>query len=425
LIESDDDVRRRIISRKDSPEKPLFINNSDEGLEEEQKLSQKEEQQEEQHVVQPLEQMDALDVNQTNRGNSNAQPHLHKLTTIKEEPRDINNQSNNGISILQVLGENLDSVAGPNNSGNSCMPLPYLDNYNIIKMLGKGDNILYQLEDKSDNSKACLRIVTKKNLLKEDKDDLTLKITSRVLVKGLNNPNLIKFKEWWHEYIEGTEILDYIQNTKLSEEFVVRLVEKLVSVWMYLVQNEFKFIDLKPHNIFILPDGTVKITDFYYTTEFKIEKHVRHRYGSVYFVAPEVMDGFVDADWYDWYAWNCGAIAYLLLTGKQFHQVFDHQKYQDETKDNIVDLEFDESLDEISGDMLYLLKTMISVDQFIRSSLVDIKNNKIFLNKKYSPEEVNISDPENIKLKLKEFQGEMQMYSGMVGMIYSWCIYGK
>jgi hypothetical protein len=68
---------------------------------------------------------------------------------------------------------------------------------------------------------------------------------------------------------------------------------------------------------------------------------------------------------------------------------------------------------------------MISVDQFIRSSLVDIKNNKIFLNKKYSPEEVNISDPENIKLKLKEFQGEMQMYSGMVGMIYSWCIYGK
>jgi serine/threonine protein kinase len=65
---------------------------------------------------------------------------------------------------------------------------------------------------------------------------------------------------------------------------------------MYLAGNEFKFIDLKPHNIFILPDGTVKITDFYYTTEFKIEKHVRHRYGSVYFVAPEVMDGCVDAE---------------------------------------------------------------------------------------------------------------------------------
>lgn len=73
---------------------------------------------------------------------------------------------------------------------------------------------------------------------------------------------------------------------------------------MYLHSHGFKFTDLKPHNIFILNDGSVKITDFYYTMEFKIEKHVRHRYGSVYFVAPEVMDGCVDSECPDWYVWN-------------------------------------------------------------------------------------------------------------------------
>lgn len=61
----------------------------------------------------------------------------------------------------------------------------------------------------------------------------------------------------------------------------------------------------------------------------------------------------------------------------------------------------------------------------MRSALVDIKNHKIFLNKKYSQDEVNIADPGGVKLKLKEFQGEMQMYSGIVGMVYSWVIYDK
>jgi hypothetical protein len=107
------------------------------------------------------------------------------------------------------------------------------------------------------------------------------------------------------------------------------------------------------------------------------------------------------------------------------HQVFDHQKYQDEARDNAVDLEVEENLEEISDDMMELLKMMINVDQLMRSALVDIKNHKIFLNKKYSNGEVNIVDPENVKLRLKEFQGEMQMYSGIVGMVYSWVIYEK
>lgn len=214
LVNLDDAVEKdNIIMRANSPEKPL-ADYSEESPRE---------------VVKEKEEVKVKD---------NPKP-LNKLTTIKEEPRDMKDQSNVEVSNNEGLGDNLESHARPSETINSMAVRPYLDNYHIIKMLGKGDNTLYELEDKSDSSKACLRIITKKNLAKEDKDELMSKITSKLFIKDLNNPNLIKFKECWHdstnfyfihEYIEGKEILDYIQENPLCEEFVVKLVGKLVTL---------------------------------------------------------------------------------------------------------------------------------------------------------------------------------------------------
>ena len=167
-LDDDEEDNIKFIVRANSPEKPLADYSEETPKEEEKK-----------------EEIPKTKVNNP----------LNKLTTIKEDIRDIKDQSNFEVSNNECLGDNLESHARPSETINSNAIRPYLDNYNIIKMLGKGDNILYQLEDKSDNSKACLRIITKKNLAKEDKDELTSKITSRVFVKDLNNPNLIKFKE--------------------------------------------------------------------------------------------------------------------------------------------------------------------------------------------------------------------------------------
>lgn len=68
---------------------------------------------------------------------------------------------------------------------------------------------------------------------------------------------------------------------------------------------------------------------------------------------------------------------------------------------------------------------MLNEDQFLRLSLLDSANHKIFLNKKKNNEEEKNVKSELIKKKLKTFQGEMQMYSGMWGMIYNHVIWKK
>lgn len=67
-------------------------------------------------------------------------------------------------------------------------------------------------------------------------------------------------------------------------------MKKLIKASMYILDQEFQFTDLKPHNIFITDDGAIKIKDFEYKITFDNKKYFKNRYGSVYFVSPDVMD---------------------------------------------------------------------------------------------------------------------------------------
>jgi serine/threonine protein kinase len=124
---------------------------------------------------------------------------------------------------------------------------------------------------------------------------------------------------------------------------------------------------LKPHNIFVKPDGNIKVTDFDYKTIFDKKKYPKHRYGSVYFVSPEVIDNCHNEDCL---VWNCGAISYLLFSGKQIHQVYGFQNYQDVSRENPIELEIPE-FDEMSEEFMDLLEHMLHEDQFLRWSFVE------------------------------------------------------
>jgi serine/threonine protein kinase len=103
------------------------------------------------------------------------------------------------------------------------------------------------------------------------------------------------------EYLEGKQLLDYIQDIHLTEKVVVEILKKLVSISMYLTNMGFQFTDLKPHCIFMCDDGkTMKVTDFDYKCTFDKESYSTNRYGSVYFVCPEVIDRMHNEDWLVW-----------------------------------------------------------------------------------------------------------------------------
>lgn len=185
-----------------------------------------------------------------------------------------------------------------------------LEYYKIVRIMGKSEGFLYELEDLRDNSKAVLRMTRKTTYISEDKQEITDKINSKMYVSDLNHPNIVKFKDCWmdstnfyfiQEYLEGKQLLDYIQDIHLTEKVVVEILKKLVSISMYLTNMGFQFTDLKPHCIFMCDDGkTMKVTDFDYKCTFDKESYSTNRYGSVYFVCPEVIDRMHNEDWLVW-----------------------------------------------------------------------------------------------------------------------------
>ncbi|CAI2387242.1 unnamed protein product [Moneuplotes crassus] len=200
----------------------------------------------------------------------------------------------------------------------------------------------------------------------------------------------------------------------------MELLKKLVKASMYIVDHEFKFTDLKPHNIFVTQDGSVKVIDFEYKTCFDNLKYFKNRYGSVYFVSPEVIRGHHSLDWL---VWNIGIIAYFLITGKQPFEVYGFKHYQTKICDNEIDLTISE-FDDLSEEFMDLLEKMLNSDQFLRSSIMDCTHHKLFF-KKYEGEDAHcgIEDQEAVKERLKIFQGEMDMYSAIVGILYTQVVY--
>lgn len=59
---------------------------------------------------------------------------------------------------------------------------------------------------------------------------------------------------------------------------------------------------------------------------------MKNRYGSIYFLSPEIIEQNHD---FDWLVWNVGAIVYMLLTGRQVLEEYGFQRYQTALKNNV------------------------------------------------------------------------------------------
>lgn len=147
---------------------------------------------------------------------------------------------------------------------------------------------------------------------------------------------------------------------------------------------------------------------------------MKNRYGSVYFASPEVVDQTHNADFL---VWNIGAIVFLLLTGRQIYEELGFKKYQSALKANIPDLQTDD-FEEVSEELMDLLEKMLVEDQFLRISLNECNHHDVLLKKVYGSD-TGYANPDEVKQKLKIYQGEMEMYSNMWGVVYSHLIWEK
>ena len=151
------------------------------------------------------------------------------------------------------------------------------------------------------------------------------------IASSLNHPNIVKVYNHGtiegrpyiaNEYIKGQtmkDMLDFRSAIPIAE--AVSYMIQLTSALYYAHQHNIIHRDIKPQNIYVMPDGTIKLGDFGIAQAEGIDDDLTKAseiVGSVHYLAPEISQckpASIQSDIY-----SAGVTFYELLTG---HVPFD------------------------------------------------------------------------------------------------------
>lgn len=119
------------------------------------------------------------------------------------------------------------------------------------------------------------------------------------------------------EYIDGVTLKEYMEKKgMLSDAEALHFIKQILKGLAHAHERGIVHRDIKPHNIILLKDGTIKITDFGIArlTKFDTQTISDMTIGSVHYISPEQASGDRTDERSDIY--SVGIILYEMLTGK-------------------------------------------------------------------------------------------------------------
>jgi predicted Ser/Thr protein kinase len=148
------------------------------------------------------------------------------------------------------------------------------------------------------------------------------------ILKQLNHPNIVRFygagkekgmRYFAMEYIQG-ESLDRVmaRRGRMTWEEVVELSKQLCAALQHAHEKSIIHRDLKPSNIMVLPDGTLKLTDFGIAKAVDLDALTATNctVGTASYMSPEQCKGTGDLTFKsDLY--SLGVMIYELVTGRK------------------------------------------------------------------------------------------------------------
>jgi len=118
------------------------------------------------------------------------------------------------------------------------------------------------------------------------------------------------------EYIEGTNLKEYIKNNQpISYKKIVTIMDQILDAVSYAHENNIIHRDIKPQNILIDKNDTIKITDFGIAVALSDSSitQTNSLLGSVHYMSPEQAKGSLVTKSSDIY--SLGIVLYEMLTG--------------------------------------------------------------------------------------------------------------
>ncbi|MCQ2800698.1 MAG: protein kinase [Bacilli bacterium] len=146
------------------------------------------------------------------------------------------------------------------------------------------------------------------------------------IASSLSHPNIVKVFNHGtiegrpyiaNEYVKGQnmkEMLDFRTSIPIAE--AVGYMTQLTSALFYAHQHNIIHRDIKPQNIYVMPDGTIKLGDFGIAQADGVDDGLTKPseiVGSVHYLAPEISQGKPASIQSDIY--SAGVTFFELLTG--------------------------------------------------------------------------------------------------------------
>lgn len=197
-----------------------------------------------------------------------------------------------------------------------------MDAYVLDELIGEGSfGKVYKARIKSSGYVVAMKLIAKKG--KNDRELRNLRREIEILTK-LNHEHIITLFDWFETVHEFVVVMEYAQgdlfeileaDKHLPEAVVQRIAKQLIQALYYLHNNRIIHRDMKPQNILIAQNSTVKLADFGFARAMSYNTMVLTSIkGTPLYMAPEL----IQEQPYDSAAdlWSLGCILFELYYGR-------------------------------------------------------------------------------------------------------------
>ncbi|MBE5816608.1 MAG: Stk1 family PASTA domain-containing Ser/Thr kinase [Clostridiales bacterium] len=200
--------------------------------------------------------------------------------------------------------------------------------YEIIEKIGSGGmSIVYKAFDRNTGKEVAVKMLRQE--LTEDKQLLRRFEREVKAIASLSHPNIVQFidsgesdtnKYFVLEYVNGITLKEYIDaEGKIPPKEAAKIALKVALALQYAHSKGIVHRDVKPQNILLGTDGTVRLTDFGIARTLdqnstRTTQYGKDMLGTVYYISPEQVqakevDGRTDI-------YSLGVVLYEMVTGK-------------------------------------------------------------------------------------------------------------
>lgn len=195
--------------------------------------------------------------------------------------------------------------------------------YRLVQVLGTGGTGVVYLAERDDGTfakRVAVKILSAAFLPLRDRF-----LRERQLLAGLEHPNIARLLDAGEtadhqlylvmEYVDGVPIDQYCADRRLAVSASVALLLQVCAGVAHAHRNLVVHCDIKPENVLVTQDGTVKLLDFGIAHQLSPATGVtRHRPATPAYSSPEQLAGKAITTTSDIY--SLGVLSYVVLTGR-------------------------------------------------------------------------------------------------------------